>query len=288
MFASGDDDRGLRYVANHLDEANPPLGDPSWPALVKRLGSHPFVAASRARTYGYAGDPPVADVALGVGPTAPDPAHRRDWLLEQSTICRGILRRTMRLAEEIDLAAKREPGARIVGIAPGHAHELLFSNALRDETVSASIVEPDGRAWWAATHLLGRLPVATRHATLSDVLGGTVRLPGCSLVYVPTLAEHLPLDTLFDLLATLCGWLQPGGQVVLPFFTSLPEAGFLRWIADWRPNVLRAGDVLARARELEGVAPRIEHESAYGLAFLHLERVPAAGAPRGPGRRSAT
>lgn len=288
LFAAGDDDTGFRYVACNLDETHPPLEDPAWPALVERLGSHPFVAASRARAYGYAGDPPVSDVALGVGPAAPDPAFRRDWLLEQSTICRGMLRRTMRLAEEIDLAATRSPGASIVGIAPGHAHELLFSNAVRDERVTASIVEPDGRAWWAATHLLGRLPVGTRHASLSDVLGGTVRLPGCALVYVPTLAEHLPPDTLFDLLATLCGWLQPGGQVVAPFFTSLPEAGFLRWIADWRPNVLRAGDVLARAREIEGIAPRIEHETAYGLAFLHLERLAPAGASRGPGRRVAT
>jgi hypothetical protein len=286
LLAAGDEDRGLRYVACNLDEREPPLGDPSWPELVRRLGSHPFVAASRARAYGYAGDPPVSDVAVGVGPAAPDPARRRDWLLEQSSICRGILRRTMRLAEEIDLAATREPGARVVGIAPGHAHELLFSSALRDERISASIVEPDGRAWWAATHLLGRLPVATRQASLSDVLGGTVRVPGCALVYVPTLAEHLPPDTLFDLLATLAGWLQTGGQVVVPFFTSLPEAGFLRWVADWRPNVLRPADVLARARELEGVVPRIEQEAAFGLAFLHLERI-ALPTSRAGARRAA-
>jgi hypothetical protein len=89
---------------------------------------------------------------------------------------------------------------------------------------------------------------------------------------VPTLAEHLPEEPLFEVLGAMVSWLRTGGQVVLPFYTALPDARFLRQVADWRPNVLHAADVLLGARELAGVEPRVEHDEAHGLAYLYLLR----------------
>jgi hypothetical protein len=268
---AGDPDRGLRYVAEGLAAGPPPLDDPAWPDLLKRLEQHPFVSANRAREYGYAGDPRVVDAALGLAAGTGVDA-RRDWLLGEATICRAIRRRTQRLAQEIDLAAARHAGAPVVGVAAGHARELAFSVAVRQRRVAPSLLEPDARAHAAARRLLADLAVESRHVPLFDVMSGAVRPSGCSLVYAPTLAEHLPLDSLLDVVAATVAWLRPGGQVVVPFHTALPEAGFLRWVAGWTPNVLRTLDVLEEAREIDGAVARVEQDAAHGLAYLYLER----------------
>jgi hypothetical protein len=270
LLTAGDFDRGLRYVVEGLAGSAAPADDPAWPDLVTRLAGHPFVAGLRARTYGYVGGPEALDVVLGLG-DAGAPA-RRDWLLEHSTICRALRRRTLRLAEEIDLAAVRHPGAPVVGFGTGHARELSLSVAIRDGRTSAWLLEPNRRACAAAAAATRGLPALVTVGTLLDVLSGAVRTSGCALVYVPTLAEHLPEGPLFEVLGAMVPWLRPGGVAVLPFYTALPDAGFLRHVGGWRPNVLHAADVLVAARELDGVEARLEHDEAHGLAFLHLQR----------------
>jgi hypothetical protein len=276
LLTSGDTDRGLRYVVEGLAGSPAPVDDPAWPELVQYLAAHPFVAALRARTYGYAGGPEALDVALGLaeGPSASP--SRRDWLIEHSTVCRALRRRTFRLAQEIDLAATRHPGAPVVGFGTGHARELQLSAAIRDGRASAWLLEPNRRACNAAAAASRGLPALTTTGTLLDVLSGAVRTSGCSLVYVPTLAEHLPEEPLFEVLGAMVPWLRTGGQVVLPFYTALPDARFLRQVADWRPNVLHAGDMLLGARELVGVEARVEHDEVHGLAYLYLLRSDAS------------
>jgi hypothetical protein len=269
LLTAGDTDRGLRYVVEGLAGSHVPVDDPAWPELLQYLAAHPFVTALRARTYGYAGGPEALDVALGLGDA---PTVRRDWLIEHSTACRALRRRTLRLAQEIDLAATRHPGAPVVGFGTGHARELQLSAAIRDGRASAWLLEPNRRACNAAAAATRGLPALATTGTLLDVLSGAVRTSGCSLVYAPTLAEHLPEEPLFEVLGAMVPWLRTGGQVVLPFYTALPEARFLRQVADWRPNVLHAGDVLLGARELVGVEARVEHDEAHGLAYLYLLR----------------
>ena len=279
LLTAGDLDRGLRYVVEGLAAGPAPLDDPAWPELARRLAAHPFLAATRARTYGYAGGPDALDVALGIDASG-QPPRRRDWLVENATICRALRRRTVRLAQEIDLAAARHPGAPVVGFGTGHARELPLSAAIRDGRASAWLLEPNRRACTAAATASRGLPALATTGTLLDVLSGAVRTSGCSLVYVPTLAEHLPGEPLFEVLGAMVPWLRSGGQLVLPFYTALPDARLLRHLADWRPNVLPANEVLLAARELDGVEPRIEHDEAHGLAYLYLLRS-AAGIRRG-------
>lgn len=279
LLAAADVDRGLRYVVEGLAASPAPVDDPAWPELARRLAGHPFVAATRARTYGYAGGPEAVDVALGIDDRG-GPPSRRDWLVENATICRALRRRTLRLAAEIDLAATRHPGAPVVGFGTGHARELQLSVAIRDGRASAWLLEPNRRACTAAAAASRGLPALATTGTLLDVLSGAVRTSGCSLVYVPTLAEHLPDEPLFEVLGAMVPWLRAGGQLVLPFYTALPDARLLQHLADWRPNVLPAHDVLFAARELDGVEPRVEQDDAHGLAYLYLVRS-TAGSRRG-------
>jgi hypothetical protein len=279
LLTGGDPDRGLRYVVEGLAGSPAPVDDPAWPELLQCLNAHPFVKALRTRTYGYSGGPEALDVALGLGGSAGAPPVRRDWLIEHSTVCRALRRRTFRLAQEIDLAAVRHPGAPVVGFGTGHARELQFSTAIRDGRAAAWLLEPNRRACNAAAAASRGLPAIATTGTLLDVLSGAVRTSGCSLVYLPALAEHLPEEPLFEVLGAMVPWLRTGGQVVLPFYTALPDARFLRHVADWRPNVLQAADVLQAAGELDGVDARVEHDEAHGLAYLYLLRS-AAGVRR--------
>jgi hypothetical protein len=277
---AADPDGGLHHVVRALRAAPPEPEDPAWPQLLQLLSGNPFVAALRARAHGYPGDPPVTEVALA---SHTDPAVAgapRSWLAEHSTICRALRSRTLHLAQTIDDTAARAPGALITGIATGYAPELRLSMALRDARAQVTLLEPDARARSAAARLAAGLPVTTRHATLADVIGGTARVGGSALVYVPTLAEHLPLDTLADLLGALVPWLCPGGAILMPFYTAVPEAAFLRWIGEWQPNVIAATELKRQVAAAEGVVAQIEHDPVPGLAYLTLRRITNPGKAR--------
>jgi hypothetical protein len=275
-----DPDGGLRYTVRGLGVAAPVADDPAWPELLRLLSRNPFVAALRARSHGYAGDPPVTEAALA---SHTDPAAAgapRSWLAQHSTICRALRSRTLHLAQVIDATAAHVPGALITGIAAGYAPELRLSIALRDGRARATLLEPDARACSAAARLSGGLPVTTRRATLADMLSGAGRVHGSALIYVPTLAEHLPLETLGELLGALSTGLAPGGSVLMPFYTAVPEAGFLRWIGGWQPHALPAPLLKHQVAGIDGVVSQIEHDPVPGLAYLTLRRITNPGKAR--------
>lgn len=270
-------DAGLRYVLQGLDD-EPPGAHAAWLELVALLSQIPFVASSRARRRGYAADPDTLDLLVGDAP-APDATHfgvgGREWLATNSAMARALRRRTEWLTRQIERAAQDQPSARIVGLNAGAAHELFASEAVRGGTACATLVEYDAQAVDALRARARTIApqVDVQRASLADVLGGECRLFDCALVYAPSLASHLPLSTVRDLIDALLLWLRPGGRLVLPVHTTLGERGFLEHVAEWRPNVVVPERLLQGTATRRGIAARVEHDHACGLAYVDLTRL---------------
>lgn len=250
--------------------------------LLRRLHETPFLRAARNPAYGYPGDPALLDVALDLAPPPADTTplglamHR--WLVECSSTFAAFRARRRYLAACIDRAAARFPGAPVVGLFAGHARELEESRAWRESRVAVQLVDFDARVLAHAREALGAPPrLATRSSTLAELLGGRLPLADCALVYAPLVAEHLPDNTLAQLLEALVPLLRPQGEIVLPTFTRLPEPGLLEHAADWQPNTRSRLRLQRLARDLEDVAVAIHEEPPLGLAYVHVQRHPRHG-----------
>lgn len=271
-------DAGLRYVLQGLEHA-PPGGDAAWLELVALLAQTPFVAASRGRARGYAGDPDMLDALLGsaaVADITPFGRGSQAWLARHSQLAKALRRRTDWLTQQIDRAAHEAPSGHIVGLHAGSAHELFASDVVRTGVARATLLEYDLQAIDALrARALAQAPQVDVHrVSLADVLGGECRLFDCALVYAPSLASHLPAATVRDLVDALLTWLRPSGRLVVPVHTALGERGFLEHVAGWRPNVVVAERLLLGITTRRGIAARVEHDHAHGLAYLDLTRLP--------------
>lgn len=262
----------LRWVdtASLLSEENVAVG-----RLVTALAENPIIGLCRARAMGYPADPDMLDVALGEGRVCGSTPRGRQmlaWMLENSALCRALRRRRSYLSTQIDaVGVQREAGA-VVALFPGYARELLASSHYRAGRITAHLVGHDARVAGFARALHRGLRAEFHQASLAAVLGETLRLYGCSLIYAPDLADHLDEDALMPVLETVLSWVLPGGEVVLPALTESPEAGFLEAAAGWRPNFWTPSELMRLARNLGDVASWLRQDQESGLCFLHLQR----------------
>ncbi|MCU0760519.1 MAG: hypothetical protein MUF07_15170 [Steroidobacteraceae bacterium] len=283
---SGHVDAGMRLALQWLAQDVDPKGSARRPRpaaasaeaeLLRCLAENPFLRAARAARRGYAGDPDCIDLALGHGrlpaeTTTLGLAMYR-WMCEHGATFGALRARRRHLAARIDRAAAWHPGAPVTGLFAGHARELAESRAWREARVAMQLVDYDTDALEQARvehDAQGR--VATRHAALADLLAGRIPFADCALVYAPTVADHLPDDTLARLLAALAPALRPQGEIVIPAFTRLPEPGLLEHAGDWWPNTRSRERLLRLARDLDEVAAVVHEEPPLGLAYLHLQR----------------
>jgi hypothetical protein len=262
----------LQWVdpAGLLTEENLALG-----RLIDALAENPLVGLSRARALGYQGDPDLLDVALGEGrasAASPRGQQMLTWMLEQSAFCRALRQRRSYLSAQVEALGTRREAGPVVALFPGYARELLASSQYRARRVAAHLIGHDARVAGVARSLHRGLRADFHQAALAAVIGETLRLYGCSLVYAVDLADHLDEDTLMPLLETALTWLAPGGELVLPAFTESREAGFLEVAADWRPNDWTPSDLMRLARGLGDVAAWLRQDQESGLCFLHLQR----------------
>lgn len=277
LLRGPDLDAGLNYVLQGLDGATPPALPP-WLELVALLSQIPFVAACRARARGYAGDPATLDLLLGLTPASdasPFGLTCHQWLATRSATAAALRRRAEWLTRQIERAALDVPGAHVVALHAGHAHELLASPAVAAGSVRATLVEYDVRTIDTLCARAAQLsvPIDVQPGSVADILGGECRRFDCALVYAPSLAAHLPTATVRELVDVLLTWLRPGGRLVLPVHTVLAERGFLAHVADWHPNVVLPERLLSGVVTRRGIAARVEHDHAHGLAYIDLTRL---------------
>lgn len=262
----------LRWVdtGNLLSEENVAIG-----RLVAALAENPIVGLCRARAMGYPADPDMLDVALGEGSVCGSTPRGRQmlaWMLERSALCRALRQRRSYLSAQIEAVGAQRDAGPVAALFPGYARELLASGHYRARRVAAHLIGHDARVAGFARILHRGLRAEFHQASLAAVLGETMRLYGCSLVYAPDLADHLDEDALMPVLESALNWVLPGGEVVLPALTESPEAGFLDAAADWRPNYWTPTELMRLARNLGDVASWLRQDQEAGLCFLHLQR----------------
>ena len=274
----------LRCLAHDVDPQGSarrprPAAASAPPSLLRCLEENPFLRASRTPPYGYAGDPSVVDFALGQARLPADTTSlglsMYRWMCEHSPTFGAFRARRRHLAGRIDRAAAWHPGAAVAGLFAGHARDLTESRAWREARVPVQLIDYDTRVLERARAVHaehGRL--ATRATTLADLLAGRLPLADCALIYAPSIADHLPDETLARLLESLLPALRPHGEIVVPGFTRLPEPGLLECAGDWQPNTRGRERLLRLARDLEDVGAMVHEEPPLGLAYLHLQRQP--------------
>ena len=280
----------LRCLAQDVDptgsarRSRPAAASTGRRALLRCLEENPFLRAARDPAYGYAGDPALVDLALGVArlpaDTTPLGLAMYRWMCEHSPTFGAFRARRQHLAARIDRAAGWHPGALVAGLFAGHARELAESRAWREGRVAVRLLDFDRRALDGAqaacqNHGQGQVRLATRGTSLVELLAGRAPLADCALIYAPSVAEHLPDETLAQLLEALLPAVRPQGEIVVPAFTRLPEPGLLEDAGDWRPNTRRREHLLRLARDLDATAC-VHEEPPFGLAYLHVQRQPRA------------
>jgi SAM-dependent methyltransferase len=270
---AGDVDQGMPAALRCLAE------DRADGALLRLLRENPFLRAALAPPNGYEGDPTVIDLALGVAALPPDTTAlglaMYRWMAAHGTTFAAFQARRCHLAARLDLAGDRYPGAAAVGLFAGHGRELSASRAWRQGRVGVQLVDFDARVLARARHdnaAWGQL--GTREGTLAEILAGRLALADCALVYAPTVAEHLPDNTLSELIAALVPALRPGGELLIPAFTRLPEPGLLELAAQWEPNTRSLARLRALARGLDDAVASIHDAPALGIACLQVQRRP--------------
>lgn len=273
LLEGTDVDAGMRYVLEGLQQ-DVPARDPAWCTLLSLLSQMPLVAESRACASGHARLEAVysrlrrcdsAESATPFGLAA------ERWFRTHSALARALRRRTDWLTARV--AALDSHGAgRVVALYAAPAPELDVLAAIGGARAPLTLVEFDERTIAALRGRRALADAVIQRAALADVLGGTYRAFDCDLVYAPSLAAHLPAATTVEVLDAVFGWLRPGGAVVLPVYTSVPERGFLARVAGCAPNVLLP------QRLLDGFAARadtvvsVEEDPDAGLAHVILER----------------
>ncbi len=282
LLREGQVDAGMRTALQCLDalaheEAAAAGTSSAMRGLLATLRENPFLRTALARPHGYPGDPALVDSALELAALPPDTSElgfqMYRWMTEHARTFAGFRARRAHLAACIDDSAARAPGAPVVALFAGHARELKLSLAVHSRQARVHLLDYDVRALDEAQRDCQHDgEVRSQRVTLAGLLAGRCPIHDCGLIYAPSVAEHLPDDTLEALLGALLPSLREGGEIVVPAFTSLAEPGLLAVAADWHPNAWRVPRLLALGQFLEDCSVTVTEEPALGLAFLHLRR----------------
>ncbi len=282
LLRQGQVDAGMRTALQYLDacrqdDAAARGGSAAVRGLLATLRENPFLQTALAQPHGYPGDPALIDSALELAALPLDTSElgfqMYRWMVDHAGTFAGFRARRAHLAACIDDSTARAPGAPVVALFAGHARELNLSQTVRARQAPVHLLDYDARALDAARlDWRHSADVRGQRITLAELLAGRCPIHDCGLIYAPSVAEHLPDDTLEALLGALLPALREGGEIVVPAFTSLAEPGLLAVAADWYPNQWSVPRLRALGQYLEDCAVTVSEEPAFGLAFLHLRR----------------
>ena len=246
-LASGRVNAGMRRVVDILAVLRSRLPAERWRAVCNSAKLRPIRStlhqdphAHRAflKPRGYAGDPVLLDFIYGCAPL-PEQTSRcgRDvyhWAVEHSSAFRSVKRRRTILAEMIDLAAVRRPGARVLAIASGHLREAQLSSALVGRDLRELVaLDHDARSLEVLRASFAGLPVRCVQGTLGELIAGRVDLGEFDLIYAAGLYDYLPDPIARRLTSVLSSRLSPGGELVIGNFVRCWEAAYMEAIMDW-------------------------------------------------------
>jgi extracellular factor (EF) 3-hydroxypalmitic acid methyl ester biosynthesis protein len=235
---------GMTLLRTTLRELRDELPREHWTHLGERARQHPvhqlllespFTRRAFSKPRGYAGDAEMMDLIYGIGSAALSPLGAMLYAYEFDSPCfTSVRRRRAILAREIDMAAARRPGARVLAVACGHLREIEWSRAATARDVSITAVDQDSHSLDFIGERYAHIDVTPVALAVRDLLRQPRWLSGFDLAYAAGLYDYLDDDVASALTAALFRMLEPGGRLLLANFTpAAKDAAFMEAIMDW-------------------------------------------------------
>lgn len=217
-----------------------------WRAFASGFRSHnlhevllqsPFARRSFEKPRGYAGDAALIDLIYGCGPRPDNLTSLGQaiyaWEFDSSG-CRSVRHRRVRLAREIDLLAADRRDIRVLAIAAGHLREAELSTALREGRVTLVAMDQDATSLALIQQTYADCGVTPCIGTVRDVIRRKVPKASFDLVYAAGLYDYLADNVAVALTDALLKVVAPGGRLLVANFTpSMRDAGYMEAVMDW-------------------------------------------------------
>lgn len=242
---AGDDvDDALDDLYRHLSCWRARADEPAWRrVIVERIRPHrlcellhrdPFTRRAFQKPRGYAGDAVLIDYLYGLAPhTALDPlGHRVHRHVISTRSARSVAHRRTGAAAWIDATPA---GGRVLAVAAGHLREAELSRRLAAADLGGFIaLDQDEASLAVVREQYGSLGVRTIHASVRQVVNGSLTARNLDLVYTTGLYDYLSRAAAQRLTRTLWDMLAPGGRLVIANFTpDTADFAYIEAFMDW-------------------------------------------------------
>ena len=286
-LTSGRIDAGMRRIVETLAALRESLPAERWRALCSSprlrpirsvLHEDPHAWRGHAKPRGYAGDPVLLDYVYGCAPL-PEGTSRFGrnvylWAAEHSSAFRSVRRRRAALAEMIDAAAARRPGARVLSIAAGHLREAQLSSAVANRDLGELVaLDHDSHSLDVVRASFAGLPVRCVQGTLGELVAGRLEPGEFDLIYAGGLFDYLPDPIARRLTTVLASRLAPGGELVIGNFSRCREAGYMEAIMEWFLVYRSEAEMLSLAEETGESVLRTWTDPEGVMRYLAVARV---------------
>jgi len=259
-IAGGDVQAAMGRLRRSLRELRSQLPLDDWKLLGGEAREHPlhdvllespFTRRAYDKPRGYAGDAVLMDLIYGMKAPHGQLSALGGMLYgyEFDSPCfQSVRARRAILAREIDQVAAATPSARVLAVASGHLREVEWSRAARAGAVEITALDQDRESLECVDRDYGRYRVATRAASIGDLLRRAVDLPRFQLVYAAGLYDYLDQELASTLTEALFRRLAPGGRLLVANFTPATcDAAFMETFMDWQLVYRTADEVRALA-----------------------------------------
>lgn len=245
----------------------------------------PFTSHSFSRPRGYPGDAGLLDFvyrhedARSAAEAASEAGRTVMDFTVNVSACEAVRERKELLAQKIDEAAERRPGAHVLAIACGHLREAESSVALKQGKVARLLAtDQDQISLDKVSAYRGSISanIDVRNLSVRNILAGRHGLGEFDLVYAAGLYDYLEARVAARLTASLFKLLNPGGRLLIPnFLMGVHEEAYMEVYMDWYLLYRTRSEIEAFADEIapESIASRSYFEDASGtIGYLELER----------------
>lgn len=243
----------------------------------------PITHRSYEKPRGYAGDAVLLDLIYRECSTEPLVDHSTtlgkliySYLVERPG-ARGLRLRRDLIAQTIDNAADKTPGAHILSVACGHLRELAITRAFPARRLGRVVgLDHDPETIRALQGELAAPGVEPVQGNALHLMNGAYSLGEFDLIYVSGLYDYLNQTMAQRLTQTLFGMLRPGGRLlVMNAVPAFADACYMEAFMAW--NLIYRD--LEELVELTALLPRTEItmqdvflEKEQHFAFLDLQR----------------
>ncbi|MGG4046149.1 MULTISPECIES: class I SAM-dependent methyltransferase [Paenibacillus] len=199
----------------------------------------PLTRRAFEKPRGYAGDPVMIDFVYDYdAPPSSRPTEISDILNCElnriSDASHAVRERKRIISRKINQTAERVSNPYILSVACGYLREALDSVAILNRKIGKFVaIDQDKEALSVVAELIKDFG-ETIHASLIEIISGTVSLPKFDFIYTAGLYDYLPESLAKKLTSILFDLLNPGGRLLIAnYLPNTPSIGYMEAVMDW-------------------------------------------------------